>query len=108
MIAKAAHIEADFKERKISMQGKDFAFEHIVSGAMLTSVRQRAIRHAFARDKKVGKARGVMPGDVIQAVTDIWDENKSLEHGWARDEFMSTWAKELEDAKTADKRKGMN
>lgn len=60
--------------------GKNFCFEHIVSGAMAASVPNRAKRYAFARDKAEGKATGVTVSDVIQAVNDLFQENKNLEH----------------------------
>jgi SpoVK/Ycf46/Vps4 family AAA+-type ATPase len=97
IIAEADSIIADLEKRKVK-QGlsRHFLLEDIVSGAMLVSIPTRATRHAFARDKKEGVAKGVTVPDVIRAVTDIFEENKRLDHPFARQEFMEKFIKDLE------------
>lgn len=77
---------------------KHFLLEHIVSGAMAASIPSRATRHAFARDKLSGEAKGVTVADVLQAVNDLFEENKGLEHSFALNEFK---AELMRDAQAA-------
>jgi SpoVK/Ycf46/Vps4 family AAA+-type ATPase len=81
---------------------RHFLLEHIVSGAMAASVPIRATRYAFARDKLVKKPKGVVVADVVKAVSDIYQENKSLDHSFALEEFRAEFKAEL-IAKYGDK-----
>ena len=67
-----------------------FLLEHIVSGALATSVPARARRFAFARDKADGKVTGVTVGDVLTAVNQLYEENRRLDHSFARQEWERT------------------
>ncbi|KUR80801.1 hypothetical protein AQZ49_01870 [Novosphingobium sp. FSW06-99] len=66
---------------------KHFLLEHIISGAMAASIPARAKRHAFARDKADGIARGVTVADVLRSVNDLFEENRTLDHSFALEEF---------------------
>lgn len=66
----------------------NFCLEHIVSGAMVTSVGRRAISRAFSRDRDSGVREGLQVGDVLAAVKEIFEENKPLEHNMALREFV--------------------
>lgn len=74
---------------------RHFLLEHIVSGAMAASVPSRAKRYAFARDKADGVARGVTVADVLQAVNDLFQENKALDHSFALAEFKRAFLAEI-------------
>lgn len=77
---------------------KHFLLEHIVSGAMAASVPARAKRYAFGRDKASGVAKGVTVNDVVQAVNDLFAENKGLDHTFALREFMREYASDAENS----------
>lgn len=66
----------------------NFCLEHIVSGAMVTSVASRAKSRAFARDRASGEMGGLQVPDVLAAVKQIFEENKTLEHSFAIKEFV--------------------
>lgn len=76
--------ELDFNSERVA----DFTFDKILSGAMAASVPARAKRYAFARDKASGKPSGVTTGDIISSVTDLFNENRNLDHSYARSIFM--------------------
>lgn len=95
VILNATAIEVS-SEGKLDMSGKSFLLEHIVSGAMAASVPSRAKRYAFARDKEAGKASGVTVADVLDAVNALFEENEKLDHGFALNEFVAEFAKEVE------------
>ena len=88
-------IGIDFaKEKLMGPFHKHFLLEHIVSGAMAASVPARATRHAFARDKKTGVAKGVTVDDVLKSVNDLFEENRRLEHEFALAEFREQFLNE--------------
>lgn len=91
-------IAINLKDRKVDHQNKHFLLEHIVSGAMAASIPGRAKRYAFARDKAAGVARGVTVADVVKAVSDVYEENRGLDHAFAFDEFAREFLKEARDA----------
>ena len=96
VIAHAQALKIDVPHERISDVGrKHFLLEHIVSGAIAASIPRRATRHAFARDKADGVARGVTVADVLAAVNDVFEENKDLEHGFALEEFKRGFEAEL-------------
>lgn len=66
----------------------NFCLEHVVSGAMVTSVLSRAVSRAFRRDRDAGQQNGLTVPDVIAAVKEIFDENKKLSHSFAVQEFI--------------------
>lgn len=68
----------------------NFCLEHIVSGAMVAGVPRRAKALAFQRDVASGTMTGITTDDVIGAVREIFQENKSLEHSYALKEFMGS------------------
>lgn len=83
------------KKQLSALGARNFSLEHIVSGAMAASVASRATRYAFARDKINGVARGITQGDVVSAVNDLFEENKTLEHSFAMQEFLEKLEGEL-------------
>lgn len=96
IIAEASSIVANFQRQEVKMGlSRHFLLEDIVSGAMLVSIPMRATRYAFARDKAEGTARGVTVPDVLRAVTDIFEENKRLEHPFAIQEFMEKFTADV-------------
>lgn len=97
VIAYAHAIGLDHENQKVVDRGtRDFLLEHIVSGAMATSIPGRAKRHAFARDKATGIVGGVTVEDVIAAVGDLYEENKGLDHSFALEEFKSAFHHDLQ------------
>lgn len=78
---------------------RNFALEHIVSGAMAASVAARATRKAFARDKLDGTARGIIVDDVVASVNDLFEENKGLTHQFAQQEFQEQLVADLKGVK---------
>ncbi len=90
VLMEAHALKIDFGEQKVTDHlRRHFLLEHIVSGAMAASIPARAKRHAFARDKLSGEAKGVTVADVLQAVNDLFEENKGLEHSFALEEFKA-------------------
>lgn len=74
----------------LSEIGIHFCLEHIVSGAMASSVITRAKNIAFLRDMNAGTISGIQVGDGIAAVRQIFEENKGLEHSFALNEFFQS------------------
>jgi len=72
---------------KVEHTEKHFLLEHIVSGAIAASIPGRAKRFAFTRDKEDGIARGITVNDVVQAVNAVFEENRTLDHAFALNEF---------------------
>lgn len=99
ILMEAHAIKIDFAEQKVTdHHRRHFLLEHIVSGAMAASIPQRAKRHAFARDKLAGIAKGVTVSDVLQAVNDLFEENKGLEHSFALNEFKADLMRDAQAA----------
>lgn len=94
--------QASHPDVKVTDKGlRHFLFEHIISGAMAASVPARAKRHAFARDKATGVAKGVTVADVLAAVNDLFEENKGLDHSFALNEFKAEMMRDAQaDART--------
>lgn len=96
VIAEARAVGLDLAEHQLKdLGGRHFLLEHIVSGAMAASVPGRAKRYAFARDKGTGIAKGVGVADVLQAVNDLFEENRSLDHSFALEEWKREFVSEL-------------
>jgi SpoVK/Ycf46/Vps4 family AAA+-type ATPase len=94
----AAHaIRLRLKEGGVDVdtRGKHFLLEHIISGAMAASIPRRAVRHAFARDKADGTAKGVTAAEVVRAVNDLFEENRRLDHSFALQDFQREFLAEL-------------
>lgn len=68
----------------------NFCLEHIVSGAMVTGLSRRARSRAFTRDKTTGKREGIKVEDVLDSVREIFEENKTLEHSFALQDFIDS------------------
>jgi SpoVK/Ycf46/Vps4 family AAA+-type ATPase len=103
IIADAGVIGINFEERQVKeLSHRHFLLEHIVSGAMAASIPSRAKRYAFARDKATGEAAGVTVADVISAVNDLFNENKSLEHSFALNEFKDEMMIEAREKRGMD------
>lgn len=99
IIADAHTVGMNIEDHSVKDFGhKHFLLEHIVSGAMAASIPSRAKRYAFSRDKADGIARGVTVDDVVKSVNAIFDENKTLEHSFALDEFKRELMDELKAA----------
>jgi SpoVK/Ycf46/Vps4 family AAA+-type ATPase len=86
-----------FDNLKLETKDRHFLLEHIISGAMAASIPARATRHAFSRDVKAGgtEPTGITPEDVLKAVSDLFTENKDLEHAYAMEEFQKAFLAEL-------------
>ncbi|MBD3762609.1 AAA family ATPase [Rhizorhabdus sp.] len=98
-IADAAVIGINLAEHEAKeVSRKHFLLEHILSGAIAASVPARAKRHAFARDKAAGEAKGVTVADVLAAVNDLFVENRTLDHSFALEEFKREMVAEAEEA----------
>ncbi|MBB3608618.1 SpoVK/Ycf46/Vps4 family AAA+-type ATPase [Rhizobium sp. BK602] len=68
----------------------NFCLEHIVSGAMVVGIVQRAKSLAFARDRKTGERSGLKTADMLAAVKQVFDENKTLDHAFAMREWIES------------------
>jgi proteasome-associated ATPase len=75
---------------------KAFLLSHIVSGAMIVSIPERAKRHAFARDLAANTVTGVQVGDMLAAVQEVFNENKNLPHETAKNEFAKRFEAQLD------------
>lgn len=101
IILEAHAIGIDIEHRKVNDRGaKHFCLEHIVSGAMAASIPNRAKRYAFSRDKASGIVTGVTVADVVKAVSDLFEENKNLDHSFALNEWKDGIMAELESDET--------
>lgn len=98
IIVDAHAMKISLKGEMLEHQNKHFLLEHIVSGAMAASIPNRAKRYAFTRDKADGVARGVTVADVVKAVSDLFEENRGLDHAFAFDEFKREFMKEAKEA----------
>ena len=78
----------DAGQAKIKSDAVNFCLEHIVSGAMAAGVSRRARSSAFLRDRDSGKREGIQVQDVVDAVKQIFEENRTLEHSFALREFV--------------------
>lgn len=77
--------------------GKDqrqvrFCLHHIVNGAMVVGIAERAKGIAFRRDLAAGTITGVMVGDLIEAVAQIAKENAGIDQSYALREFTAAMA----------------
>lgn len=88
--------EIDIKDSAIN-----FCLEHIVSGAMAAGVSRRARSRAFARDRLTGARSGIIVQDMLDAVREIYDENKGLEHSFAVKEFLEATVAQMPVSKGA-------
>lgn len=69
---------------------KNFLLEHIISGAMITSVAARAKSFAFRRDRTAKTRSGITTQDIVSAVREIYEENRGLEHSFAINEWKES------------------
>lgn len=95
VLMEAQLIRINIKDETIDLNDKHFLLAHIISGAIAASIPNRAKRHAFSRDKLTGIAKGVTASDVVKAVSDIFEENKILDHSFALEEFKQEFIKEI-------------
>lgn len=83
---------ADYKlEELVNPKSKAvhfFMLQHIVNGAMVAGLTDRAKRRAFRRDREQGTLTGVLQEDLIAAVAEVFEENKDLQHTYAKEEFV--------------------
>lgn len=87
---------------EVDTRDKHFLLEHIVSGAMAASIPARAKRHAFARDKASGVAKGVTTTEVVKAIGDLFQENRGLDHSFALESFKRDFLAELNTEAASD------
>lgn len=66
-----------------------FNMEHIASGAMIVGLLARGKAIAFRRDLAEGTRTGVTEADMLQAVNEVFAENKDLPHDFALKEFVT-------------------
>lgn len=98
IIAEARMLKIGKKLTLDQVGGRSFLLEHILSGAMVASMKQRAMRHAFSRDKASGQFTGISVVDVLHAANDLFVENKGLDHSYALSEFMRETVTMLEES----------
>ena len=110
VIIDAHAFKLNLKTGEVDTKAKAFLLQHVISGAMATSIAGRATRKAFGRDKTEGTVTGVKVEDVLAAVQDIYDENKGLDHSYALTEFQEAFCQELNeiDAAKAEKPDRLN
>lgn len=101
ILLEASLISINLGEGRVDASPRHFLLEHIVSGAIAASIPERAKRQAFARDKADGVARGVTVDDVVAAVNDVFQENRGLDHAFARGEFEREVMREARAAREA-------
>lgn len=82
-----------------------FNIEHIVSGAMIVGLVNRAKGIAMRRDMASGSRTGILQGDLLTAVDEVVVENKGLNHDFALREFLMDTALPAEQARAS--RSGM-
>lgn len=75
-----------------------FLLSHIVSGAMIVSLVERAKLFAIKRELS-GEASGIVEADLVNAVEASYFENKGLPHDYALREFVETVAIPFERAR---------
>lgn len=83
--------EVDIQRRELH-----FCLSDIVSGALATSLVERAKTFAFLRDRQSGRVSGIMTEDVSAAVAEIFRDNQNLHHHFALNEFCDAKKLELE------------
>jgi len=76
-----------------------FNLAHIVNGAMVVGIVERAKSLAFRRDKAAGTISGLTNDDLFAAVGQVFEENKGLNHDYALREFVETVAIPFEQAR---------
>ena len=74
-----------------------FLLQHIVSGAMVVGLVDRAKRRAFRRDRTAGTFTGVTQDDLLAAVAEVFEENKGLNHEYAKRAFVKDIALPAEE-----------
>lgn len=72
-----------------------FTLAHILNGAMVVGLANRAKGIAFRRDLATGTRSGVCAADMMQAVDEVFEENKGLNHTYALGEWVATLAAEV-------------
>lgn len=77
---------------------------HIMNGAMLTSLVERAKSFAFRRDVATGQLVGITMANLIAAVEEIITDNANVRHGYAITEIME----QLNLREVSDKKRKMN
>jgi len=83
-------------ELDVEHRALHFCLSDIVSGALATSVVDRAKTFAFQRDRKTGEVSGLSAADIKSAVEEIHRDNLGLQHHFALREFCETKKLELE------------
>jgi len=65
-----------------------FLLRHIISGAMLVGLANRAKGIAFRRDMMTGVRSGITEQDLLSAIDEVLRENAGLDHSYAMQEFV--------------------
>lgn len=76
-----------------------FTLGHIVSGAMAVGLIARAKKLAYRRDLEAKTMRGLERQDLFEAIAQLFEENKGLNHAYALRDFVVEIALPAEEAK---------
>lgn len=85
LIAKAvSHLYKDRPMYRLQLKGQAepvfFHFHHMLSGAMVAGIVDRAISSAFRRDLTAAKPLGILEADMLQAIDESFEESKGMDH----------------------------
>ncbi len=73
----------------------NFTLEHIVSGAMVASIVDRATSKAIARESKTQELLGITRDDVSESIRNTLEENRALDHSDDFARFMEPLQKKV-------------
>lgn len=82
--------ERAYREIQLNGNGESalFGLRHIVSGAMISGIVDRATAVAIKRDRTSGKKSGLTVEDLIAAIDSVYKENMHVNHNDALVEFL--------------------
>lgn len=96
----------DGKEKHLSTDHEwPFLLQHIVSGAMVAGLPERAKQIAFEEDRKRNTITGVRLEHFHQAIDQLLRENKDIDHSYAREEFVEGLRPYLDNQQAAFKKR---
>lgn len=73
----------------------DFNFSEVVNGGMIASIVDQATSKAMRRDMHVGTPSGLCQSDLIEAVEDVFRQNRDLDHQDELREFTRDFQKDV-------------
>jgi SpoVK/Ycf46/Vps4 family AAA+-type ATPase len=85
---------------------QNFCLEHVINGAMLTGIAGRAKSRAFKRDLVSGSQTGVKVQDILDAIREVYEETKLMNHQYAIQEFVEKLRPMAEALAEQPKKKG--